>query len=303
MKNLITTLLVRTRRNQYFAGLLFLLCTASFEVSAQWWWCYEDFSVTTRPLTWKANKKNLQTIRMDIRFDRRPDSCVTELLVFTDNNPNIVLYSTGGSVAAELVNNRRQIYPQYVIDGRIAYVIPVNRNKKRRVFAELVTNEALIAGDYQGHVSIVASSYGYAASDEVVSTFEMEVPSILSVDVQTQGNSSVYGNDGFYRVELGRMYQGKRVDWNIDIYSNAHYDVAVASEYGGLRHRNSGELVNYDVMMDGNRFSASGGYTQRYTNYNPLTDNTIPFAVEVGNTDFKPAGEYVDYLIVTVSAR
>ncbi|XOV77497.1 MAG: hypothetical protein ACFHVJ_11100 [Aestuariibacter sp.] len=280
-----------------------LLSAIPLKASANWWYCYTDFRADTKTLTWKANKRNLQTIRMDIRFDRRTDECVTELLVFTDNDPNIRLYSSSDSVGSELVNKQRQIYPQYVINGRIAYVIPVYRDKKIRVFAELTTNEALIAGDYQGHVSIIASSYGYAASREVVATFNMEVPSILSVDVQTRGNSAVYGNNGYYHVDLGRMYQGKRIDWNIEIYSNAHYDISVASEYKGLRHRGSGEIVHYDVIMDGVRFGAASGYRRRYTNYNPLTDTTIGFAVEVGNTDFKPAGKYVDYLMVTVSAR
>lgn len=289
--------------SKYLAISLALLLNMPFDAHAWWWWCDASISADSRNLTWAPNQNNLQTIRMDIKFDRKPDSCVTELLVFTENNPHIVLGSSGGSVNAELVDNWRQIYPQYIIDGRIAYVVPVNRDKRIRVFAELTTNEALIAGFYQGYVGIVASSYGYPVSEEIVANFDMEVPSILSVDVQTQGNSAVYGNNGYYHVDLGRMYQGKRIDWNIDIYSNAHYDVSVASEYSGLRHRNSGDIVNYDVIMDGVRFSASSGYTRRYTNYNPLTDNTIAFAVEVGNTDFKPAGEYVDYLMVTVSAR
>ncbi len=270
-----------------------------------WWdWdCEADFTTTVRPLTWQANRNNLQRIRIDIRFTQRTDECVTEVLLFTDNYYYLSLNADGGSINTEITDRRRDVYPLYIVDGRIAWVVPINRIRNLRVFAQLVTNEPIIAGSYRGLLNIAASSYGYIVSDEKVANVDMEVPTQLSVSVQTSGNPALSGGQGFYYVEMGNMYQGKRVDWDLSIYTNTHYDVSVSSEYGGLRHRGTNALIDYDIIMDGQRFSAANGYTKRYINYSPLTTSAIPFAVEVGSTDFKPAGEYVDYMVVTVSAR
>lgn len=297
-----------------------LLCCAALVVigiypqntpAQSYWWDWDDwedeceasFTASARHKTWQTNRWYPQTIRINIRFDRRTAPCVTELLFFTDNSNYLTLHSSSDSVNTNLINRYREVYPQYVIDGRIAYVVPIYYVRNLRLWAELTTTDPLIAGDYQGVVSIAASSYGTIVSEEVVTNVTMDVPSILSVSVQTWGNSAVSGSNGFYYVELGSLYQGKTAGWDLDVYSNAHYDISVESEYKGLRHSGTGELISYRVKLDGNEFDAASGYTKRYTNHAPLTYNTIPFSIEVGSTDFKPAGDYVDYLAVTVSAR
>lgn len=304
-------MLVRHVFNTVLAMFLVFVLAAiplpTLQAQSYWdWWysdCEADFTTTVRPLTWQANQNNLQRIRIDIRFTQRTDSCVTEVLLFTDNYYYLSLNSDTDSVNSEIADRRRDVYPLYYVGGRIAWVVPIYRVRSLRLYAQLTSNEPIIAGDYRGHLNIAASSYGSIVSDEKVVNVDMEVPSILSVSVQTSGNPALSGGSGYYYVELGDMYEGKRVDWDLDVYTNTHYDVTVNSEYGGLRHKSDGTLIDYDILMDGQRFSASNGYTKRYINYSPLTTSSIPLAVEVGVTDFKPAGEYVDYMVVTVSAR
>lgn len=265
--------------------------------------CPTEFTVSANPITWRANRNNLQTIPITVRFSERTDSCVTHILFYTDNDPNLVLRSGTESIATDLVDRSRSHFAQYSINGRQAYVVPVNNTKRLKVWAQLQSTEAVIAGEYSGAISVVATYYGYHISPEVLGTIELDVPSVLDVSVPTSGNSTIFGSGSYYYVELGNLHEGKSANWNIDIYSNVHYQVSVQSENLGLKHQNSSDRIHYDVIMDGARFSSSSGYARAYTNYNPLSTNTVSFEVEVGSTDLKPAGRYTDNLIVTVSAR
>ncbi|MCC2607273.1 hypothetical protein [Planctobacterium marinum] len=263
--------------------------------------CPTDFTVSTDPLSWRANRRNQQTIPITVRFSDRTDDCVTHILFYTDNNTSLVLSSGQDNMETDLVDRHRNHFAQYSINGRIAWAVPVYRVKNLKVWAQLRSTDAQIAGNYTGITSIVATYYGYHISPEVWATVSAEVPSVLDVSVPT--NSKVSGSGSYYYVELGNLYNGSSASWNVDIYSNVHYTVSVASENRGLKHQNSSALIPYQVTMDGSTFDAAGGFSRGYTNYNPLSTSSIPFKVKVTDVDFKPAGRYIDNLIVTVSAR
>lgn len=263
--------------------------------------CPTNFTVDTKTLTWRANRKNLQTIEIRVRFDKKTDDCVTHILFYTDNDTSLVLSSNTDSIETDLVDRQRNFYAQYSIDGRIAWAVPVYRVKNLRVWAQLRTTDAQIAGDYTGITSVVATYWGYHISPEVWTSVHAEVPSVLEVSVPT--SSTVSGSGSYYFVDLGTLYNGASANWNVNIYSNVHYNVSVASENRGLKHERSSALIPYQVTMDGTVFDAASGFSRGYTNYNPLTTSSIPFKVKVTDVDFKPAGRYIDNLIVTVSAR
>lgn len=263
--------------------------------------CPTEFTVDTDTLAWRANRKNLQTIPIQVNFSNRTDSCVTHILFYTDNNTSLVLSTGTDDIETDLVDRQRNFYAQYSIDGRIAWAVPVYQVKRLKVWAQLRTTDAQIAGNYTGITSVVASYYGYHISPEVWTTVNAEVPSVLDVSVPTTG--TVSGSGSYYYVDLGNLYNGASTNWNINIYSNVHYNVTVASENLGLKHESSNALIPYQVTMDGTVFEAANGYSKGYTNYNPLTTSSIPFKVTVTDVDFKPAGRYIDNLIVTVSAR
>lgn len=284
--------------------LLLLASTFSSQVNADsdyYDFCPTDFTVTTDTLSWRANRRNQQTIPIKVRFSERTDDCVTHILFYTDNNTSLVLSSGQDYMETDLVDKHRNHFAQYSINGRIAWAVPVYRVKSLRVWAQLRSTEAQIAGNYNGITSVVATYYGYHISPEVWTTVSAEVPSVLDVSVPT--NSVVSGSGSFYYVELGNLYNGSSASWDINIYSNIHYNVSVASENGGLKHQNSSALIPYQVTMDGSTFDAGSSFSRGYTNYNPLSTSSIPFKVKVTDVDFKPAGRYIDNLIVTVSAR
>ncbi|BDX05955.1 hypothetical protein [Planctobacterium marinum] len=263
--------------------------------------CPTEFTVNTDTLAWQANRNNLQTIPIQVNFSKRTDTCVTHILFYTDNNTSLVLSNGTDDIETDLVDRQRNFYAQYSIDGRIAWAVPIYRKKRLKVWAQLRTTEAQIAGNYTGITSVVASYYGYHISPEVWTSVNAEVPSILDVSVPTSG--AVSGSGSYYYVELGTLYNGSSANWQINIYSNVHYNVNVASENRGLKHESSNALIPYTVEMDGTVFDAASGYSKGYTNYNPLSTSSIPFKVNVTDVDFKPAGRYIDNLIVTVSAR
>lgn len=265
--------------------------------------CPTEFTVSSNTRTWRANRRNLQVIPINVRFSETTASCVTHILFYTDNNTSLILQSGSDTVETNLVDRNRSDFAQYSIGGRIAWVVPVYFVRNLRVWAQLNTTDALIAGNYSGVISVVATYFGFHISPEVLGTVNLEVPSVLEVGVSAQGSSAIYGGSGYYFVELGNLYEGLNTGWDIDIYSNVHYQVAVHSENKGLKHETSDTTIPYTVSMDGNRFEATTGYSKGYTNYNPLTTSSIPFQISVGNVDFKPAGRYTDNLIVTVSAR
>lgn len=265
--------------------------------------CPTEFTVSSNTLTWRANRSNRQVIPIDIRFTRRPSFCVTHMLFYTDNETNLIMRSGMDSVRANLVDQNRTDFAQYSINGRIAWAVPVSRSRNLRVWVELTTTDALIAGDYNGVLGVVASYYGYHISPEVLGSVNLEVGSVLDIGVSSHGGSLISGSNGYYFVELGKLYEGVSSSWNIDIYSNVHYQVSVHSENNGLKHQSSDATIPYTVEMDGNQFDAASGYSRGYTNYTPLSTSSIPFQVTIGNVDFKPAGRYVDNLVVTVSAR
>ena len=285
-------------------GIILPACLVSFSSLADSFYynfCPTEFTVDTDTLAWQANRNNLQTIPIQVNFSKRTRNCVTHILFYTDNNTNLVLSSGTDDIETDLVDQQRNFYAQYSIGGRIAWAVPVYRVKSLQVWAQLRTTEAQMAGNYTGVTSVVASYYGYHISPEVWTSVNAEVPSILDVSVPTSG--AVSGSGSYYYVDLGTLYNGSSANWDINIYSNVHYNVTVASENRGLKHESSNALIPYSVDMDGAVFDAASGYSKGYTNYNPLSTSSIPFKVTVTDVDFKPAGRYIDNLIVTVSAR
>lgn len=265
--------------------------------------CPTEFTVSSNTRTWRANRNNRQVIPINVRFSERTDDCVTHILFYTDNDTSLILRSGSDTVNTNLVDRNRSDFAQYSIGGRIAWVVPVYNVRNLKVWAELNTTDALIAGNYSGVISVVATYYGYHISEEVLGTVNLEVPSVLDISVSSQGGSPISGGNGHYFLELGNLYEGQNAGWSINLYSNIHYQVAVHSENNGLKHESGSATIPYTVTMDGTSFAASSGLTRGYTNYNPLITSSIPFQIAVGNVDFKPAGRYVDDLIVTVSAR
>lgn len=271
--------------------------------SFYYYFCPTEFTVSSNTRTWRANRRNRQVIPIDVDFTERTNFCVNYILFYTDNETNLVLRSGTDTVDSSLVDRNRSDFAQYSIGGRIAWVVPVYNIRSLRVWAELNTTDALIAGNYTGVISVVATYFGFHISPEVLGTVNLEVPSVLDLSVTSQAGSSISGGNGYYYVELGNLHEGKSSAWNINVYSNVHYQVSVLSENNGLKHQSRNVTIPYSVTMSGSTFSASTGYSQGFTNYNPLTTSSIPFEVTVGNVDFKPAGRYTDNLVVTVSAR
>lgn len=301
--NLVKIFLILTTMIVSFVVPLKATAQTSSGSSFFYTFCPTEFTVSSNTRTWRANRRNRQVIPVDIRFDERTDTCVTHMLFYTDNDTNLIMRSNTDSVRANLVDRNRTDFAQYSIGGRIAWVVPVWQVRSLRVWVELSTTDALIAGDYNGVLGVVASYYGYHISPEILGSVNLEVESVLDVSVSTQGGSSLSGGNGYYFVELGKLYEGVSSSWNIDIYSNVHYQVSVYSENNGLKHQSGEATIPYTVKMDGNQFDAATGYSRGYTNYTPLTTSSIPIEVTVGNVDFKPAGRYTDNLVVTVSAR
>ena len=292
--------------------LLILVTTLTSTVSAQqgvtggsnsfFSFCPTDFTVNSDPRTWRANRRNLQVIPINIRFSERTASCVTHILFYTDNSVNLLLRSGSDYIATNLVDRNRSHFSQFSVGGRIAWVVPVYAVRNMTVWAQLNTTSAQRAGNYSGVISVAATFYGYHVSPEVMGTVNLTVPSVLDVSVTPTGGANISGGRGYYYVELGELYEGATSSWDINIQSNVHYNVSVRSENRGLKHQYSEASIGYDVTMDGSSFSASSGYSKAYSNYTPLSTSSIPFKIEVGNVDFMPAGNYSDNLIVTVSA-
>lgn len=288
---------------KFFAISFFFCFTCLLNFSSKVHACEVSYSKSIASLEWNIKKKKQQKAKIIVSFDGKPPTCAESLVFFTHQGEYLQFDNGSNLVNATITDRNLNRYPVQMVDGRMAYVVPLTRKRNQRFWLTIVSTTAPYAGQYLAQLESAVQADTYDLVFETISSATLSVPNLLEISAATESNPRLSGVKDGYHLDLGVIQSGFTTFWDMDITTNTNFDMTISTEYGGLRHDSGQHAIPYSISLSGNWTSAQNSLTNTYSASHQLETFTIPLGIQVGSTDFSHAGDYVDWMIVTVSAK
>ena len=136
-------------------------------------------------------------------------------------------------------------------------------------------------------------------------TLNIITADVIQVSVLPTGGSPDFGPSG-YTMDFGIMEQGDKEAADLFVRSSTSYKLEVASSnQGRMKHRHLSGYVPYILDFSGRTIDLSEGIAllEEFQAPTGQEGRRYPLAVEIGEINTQPSGEYQDILTFSITAK